>query len=327
MKLYKKTSVRLHMVSTELKEKLEKQQYGIAGEHSAVKICTWTKKSLRGEGVCYKEAFYGISSHRCAQISPTVGFCQNNCIFCWRELELGEGTGMVQPSKTVKQIDDPETIIKESLKQHRKLLTGFGGNEKVDMKKYKEAQEPNQWAISLTGEPTLYPRLNELIKILKDRGNSVFVVSNGLLPDIIKNIEMPSQLYLSLDAPNKDLWKKIDVSLVKDGWERLNESLRALKELNKKGKTAVRITLIKEMNMVHPEQYAALLDMAESTYVEVKAYMFVGSSRQRLSMKNMPMHDEVKAFAEDICQHSSLYEVSDDKEESRVVLLTKTKKK
>jgi tRNA wybutosine-synthesizing protein 1 len=327
MKLYKKTSVRLHMVSTELKEKLEKQQYGIAGEHSAVKICTWTKKSLRGEGVCYKEAFYGISSHRCAQISPTVGFCQNNCIFCWRELELGEGTGMVQPSKTVKQIDDPETIIKESLKQHRKLLTGFGGNEKVDMKKYKEAQEPNQWAISLTGEPTLYPRLNELIKILKDRGNSVFVVSNGLLPDIIKNIEMPSQLYLSLDAPNKDLWKKIDVSLVKDGWERLNESLRVLKELNKKGKTAVRITLIKEMNMVHPEQYAALLDMAESTYVEVKAYMFVGSSRQRLSMKNMPMHDEVKAFAEDICQYSSLYEVSDDKEESRVVLLTKTKKK
>lgn len=314
------------MVSPELQKKLEKQHYGIAGEHSAVKICTWTKKSLRGEGVCYKEAFYGISSHRCAQISPTVGFCQNNCIFCWRELDLSEGSGMIKPSKTIKKIDDPETIIKESLKQHRKLLTGFGGNEKVNMQKFKESQKPNQWAISLTGEPTLYPYLNELIALLKKRGDSIFVVSNGLLPETIKNIEMPTQLYISLDAPNKELWKKIDVSLVNDGWEKLMQSLSSLKNLNAKGRTAIRITLINGVNMVHPEQYAAILDMAQATYVEVKAYMFVGSSRQRLSLDHMPRHDEVKTFAEEICKHSKFYSITNEKKESRVVLLEKTKK-
>ncbi len=48
-----------------VKEKLEKQQYRIAGSHSAVKTCTWLKHSLKGEGECYKSKFYGIDSHRC----------------------------------------------------------------------------------------------------------------------------------------------------------------------------------------------------------------------------------------------------------------------
>lgn len=313
------------MVSQALKERLEKQQYGFAGEHSAVKICSWTKKSLRGEGVCYKEKFYGIACHRCAQISTTVGFCQNHCIFCWREMDLSEGNATVVPSDTVSKLDDPAEVIEQCILQQRKLLTGFGGNDKVDMKKFKEAQDPTQWAISLTGEPTLYPKLNELIKLLKERKNSVFVVSNGLESDAIKHLEAPTQLYISLDAQNKELWKKIDVSLVKDGWEELMKSLSYLKTFNEKGRTAIRITLIKEINMVEPESFAKIIDMAEPTFVEVKGYMFIGSSRQRMNIENMPRHHEVKAFAQEICKHSSIYELTNEQEQSNVVLLTKKK--
>ena len=48
------------MLPKNVKEILKKQHYEIAGknEHSAVQICRWTKKSLRDEGVCYKEKFY-----------------------------------------------------------------------------------------------------------------------------------------------------------------------------------------------------------------------------------------------------------------------------
>ncbi len=314
------------MVSQALKERLEKQQYGFTGEHSAVKICSWTKKALRGEGVCYKEKFYGIDCHRCAQISNTVGFCQNHCIFCWREMDLSEGNSTVITSDTIAKIDEPEDIIEQTIIQQRKLITGFGGNDKVDKKKFKEAQDPTQWAISLTGEPTLYPKLNKLIRLLKQRNNSVFVVSNGLESDVIKHLEAPTQLYISLDAPNKELWKKIDVSVVKDGWERLMESLSYLKNFNKKGNTAIRITLIKEKNMVEPDSYAKIIDSAQPTYVEVKGYMFVGSSRQRMTIANMPRHHEVRAFAEKICSYSKLYELVDEQEQSNVVLLTKTKK-
>ena len=117
-----KTEQKLHA-------KLENQQYGFTGKHSAVKICTWAKKSLRGEGVCYKESFYGIRSQLCCQMTPTIGYCQNKCIFCWREVDLTLGNDM----KNLKEIDEPEEIIKNSIIQQRKLISGFGGNEKVDL--------------------------------------------------------------------------------------------------------------------------------------------------------------------------------------------------
>ena len=29
--------------------------YGLAGKHSGVQMCSWTRKALRGTGVCYKQ--------------------------------------------------------------------------------------------------------------------------------------------------------------------------------------------------------------------------------------------------------------------------------
>ena len=63
--------------------------YGIA-LHAGVQICTWTKKALRKKGVCYKQKFYGIECHRCAQITPLLAWCDQNCIFCWRPSEWME---------------------------------------------------------------------------------------------------------------------------------------------------------------------------------------------------------------------------------------------
>jgi len=42
------------------------------------------------------------------------------------------------------------------------------------MKKWKEAQEPIQFAISLSGEPTLYSKIGELIEELRRRKKQVF---------------------------------------------------------------------------------------------------------------------------------------------------------
>ena len=41
-------------------------------QHSAVKTCLWLRKSLRGEGNCYKGKFYGIRAHRCVQMTPSL---------------------------------------------------------------------------------------------------------------------------------------------------------------------------------------------------------------------------------------------------------------
>lgn len=93
-----------------LRKLLEKQQYRIVGNNSAVKICTWTRKSLKDQGVCYKEKFYGIRCHRCCQMTPDVNYCQNSCVFCWRNLE-----GTEKDNKDM-IVDDPILIIEGTKK-------------------------------------------------------------------------------------------------------------------------------------------------------------------------------------------------------------------
>jgi tRNA wybutosine-synthesizing protein 1 len=72
--------------------------------------------------------------------------------------------------------------------------------------------------------------------------------------------------------------------------------------------------------MEQPEEYAKLIKKADPDFVEVKAYMCVGSSRERLTMENMPLFDEVKSFAEKIGDACGK-EIVNESEISRVVLL------
>lgn len=294
------------------KKKLQNQGYYFTGEHSASKICTWTKKSLREEGVCYKQKFYGINSHLCNQMSVTVNFCNNDCLYCWRE----------RNNSDFDVIDEPKSIIVNSITAQRKLISGFGGFDKVNKKKFKEAQNPKHYAISLTGETLTYPKLNELIKELHKKGMTTFVVTNGQLPEKLKKLEPPTQLYISISAPTKELFNKICNPMQKNGWEQLLKSLKILKKLKKKTRTAIRITVIKDLNMLHPEKYAELIKIGEPMFLEVKAYMHVGASREKLTIKNMPTHEEVKEFALKI-GNSCNYKFIDEQMESRVILLMK----
>ena len=72
--------------------------------------------------------------------------------------------------------------------------------------------------------------------------------------------------------------------------------------------------------MENPEGYAELIKKADPDFVEVKAYMFVGSSRERLTLDNMPSFDEVKDFANKIGDACGK-ELVNESEVSRVVLL------
>jgi tRNA wybutosine-synthesizing protein 1 len=54
--------------------------------------------------------------------------------------------------------------------------------------------------------------------------------------------------------------------------------------------------------------------------VEVKGYMYLGYSRNRLKRENMPEHAAVRAFAERIAAASD-YTIKDENRLSRVVVL------
>lgn len=295
-------------------EKLESSGYRFVGSHNhaAAKICHWTKQSILDKGVCYKEKFYGIESHRCLQMAPAVPNCQQKCEFCWRDLSYTQ-------TQWEGEYDDPKTIIDEAVKAQNNLLCGFFGNDKANKEKLEESKTPTNAAISLAGEPMLYPEIDELIAEFNRRNFTTFVVSNGQCVDKLKNLENePYQLYLSLDAPTKKIYNDVCQPQISEGWDNLNQSLDTLASFN--SRTCIRTTCVKGRNMTNPEKYAELIKKASSDFVEIKAYMCVGSSRHRLTPDNMPTFDEVKSFAQKIGENCGK-KIVNESEVSRVVLL------
>lgn len=295
-------------------EKLESSGYRCVGSHNhaAAKICHWTKQSILDKGVCYKEKFYGIESHRCLQMAPAVPNCQQKCEFCWRDLSYTQ-------TQWEGEYDDPKTIIDEAVKAQNNLLCGFFGNDKANKEKLEESKTPTNAAISLAGEPMLYPEIDELIAEFNRRNFTTFVVSNGQCVDKLKNLENePYQLYLSLDAPTKKIYNDVCQPQISEGWDNLNQSLDTLASFN--SRTCIRTTCVKGRNMTNPEKYAELIKKASPDFVEIKAYMCVGSSRHRLTPDNMPTFDEVKSFAQKIGENCGK-KIVNESEVSRVVLL------
>ena len=311
------------MIITEQKRKdLEKKGYRFAGSHvhAANKICHWTRKSIVDDGVCYKEQFYGIKSHRCLQMSPAIPYCQHKCLFCWRDTEI------TKTSWDTDDYDDPKTIIEDCIANQKQLLCGYFGNDNSNPQKLEECTKPNNAAMSLAGEPLLYPEINQLIHEFKRQDFTTFLVSNGENPEKIAQLteEEPTQLYLSLDAPNKEIYKKVCLPQVENGWEKLQESIELLTTLDTR--KVLRITSVKDLNMTRAEEYAKIISNSDIDYVEIKAYMFVGDSRNRLEWENMPKSVDIQEFAGKVAEHSGL-DVIDEVEKSRVLLLGDKKPK
>lgn len=300
-------------------KRLENAGYHFIGKnkHSGVKLCLYTKKALENEGVCYKQKFYGILSHRCLQWAPTIPFCTHNCIFCWRDTNITS-------NKWVGEIDDPKELVEEAIIEQRKIISGFPGTEKTDLAKWKEAQLPYSTAISLAGEPTMYPKLGELLSEFHKKGIITFVVTNGTLPEVLEKLTtLPTQLYLSLEAPNETVYKKTCIPIISDGWERLNKTIDLFPKLNTR--KVIRLTLVKNFNLGDAKGFAKMILRAKPDYVEPKAYMHVGYSVNRLKEDAMPSHDEIIEFSKELAEETG-YIFTDESKPSRVVLLSKDKK-
>jgi len=302
----------------------KKQKYQLINEHSAVKKCRWLHQSLTQNRYCYKQKFYGIQSHRCIQMTPSL-ICNMQCKFCWR---IHPNEDLKPPLNfLIQKWSDPEEIVEECIKAQKRILSGYKDQVKkgkIDGKKYFEALNPKHAAISLDGEPTLYPKLSELIQEFHKKNFTTFLVTNGTKPEVLKNLsEEPTQLYLSIYAPNKKVFMNLCKPVNINFWDKINESLELLSSF--KCPTVIRLTLVKGENMEDLDGYAKLMEKASPTYIEPKAYMFVGYSRLRLKFENMPSYEEVKAFSEKLAEKTS-YNIIDESKESRVILLSKLKK-
>jgi len=255
-------------------------------------------------------------------MTPAVFSCTMRCLFCWRA-QSGDNE-LTWEETALPFCDEPDDIVEGCVKTQTRLLSGYKANPKANKEKYEEALKPRHVAISLTGEPTLYPKLDQLIRAFHKRNFTTFLVSNGTLPEVLSKLsEEPTQLYISACAPDKKTFYETCRPQIPDAWEKLNETLALLPSF--KCPTVMRITLARHLNLKHPETYAKLVGKANPTYVEPKAYMHVGFSRLRLTYENMPLHSEIRDFSTALAEETG-YNMLDESKDSRVVLLSRLEK-
>ncbi|XP_013376023.1 PREDICTED: S-adenosyl-L-methionine-dependent tRNA 4-demethylwyosine synthase isoform X2 [Chinchilla lanigera] len=324
------------MITPALRDALTKQGYQLIGSHSGVKLCRWTKdcgdhkldevhayktinkpgvvvSMLRGRGGCYKHTFYGIESHRCMETTPSLA-CANKCVFCWRHHTNPVGTEWRW------KMDQPEMILKEAVENHQNMIKQFKGVPGVKAARFEEGMRVKHCALSLVGEPIMYPQINRFLQLLHHRGISSFLVTNAQFPEEIRNLKPVTQLYVSVDASTKDSLKKIDRPLFKDFWQRFLDSLKALAA--KRQRTVYRLTLVKSWNVDELQAYAELVSLGRPDFIEVKGVTYCGeSSASSLTMANVPWHEEVVRFVCELVDLIPDYEIACEHEHSNCLLI------
>ena len=223
-------------------------------------------------------------------------------------------------------MDEPRMIVEGALEQHYKMVKQMKGVPGVKEDRYREAFNVRHCALSLVGEPIMYPKINEYIDMLHERRISTFLVTNAQFPEKIVTLKPVTQLYLSIDAPTKESLKELDRPLFSDFWERFLACLDALAA--KRQRTVYRLTLVKGYNTSHIEKYAELVRRGRPDFIEVKGVTYCGfSGASSLTMSNVPFQYEVIEFVNKLREAlgSDDYEIACEHEHSCSILVAHRK--
>ncbi len=302
----------------------------------AVKKCRWTHNLLVEGRPCYK-GYYGIQAHRCVQSTPNM-ICNHRCVFCWRvqESDLGldsQYSHFINDSDPVetkykKYFNTPDEVIKGLLWGWKRILSGYGAQvgDPIPKERYVEAKDPKHITFSLAGEPLLYPFMPELITKFKDQGFTVFIVTNGTFPEAVQRFidegTYPTQLYVTIPAPNEQIYRKTCRPEVKNGWTRILETLDIIGDQYPE-RTVGRLTVAKGSNFVGAKGYTKLLNRMQPSFIEIKGVVHVGFAQKRIRREAMPYHAEITKFTEQLQQNlPTQYELVAEKADSLVTILS-----
>ncbi len=202
---------------------------------------------------------------------------------------------------------------------------------------FQSAREPSHAAISLAGEPTLYPHIAGLVSEFRKRSFTTFIVSNGTTPSILANLEhLPTQLYVTLPPPDETAYKRIHRPAIKNAWSLVNQTLELLPSLS--CRTCLRITLVKGLNDFTTDAmidaYVRSIEKANPDFLDIKGFSVEARAmllKKRLGMGGegntigessvfAPSHEEVLAFAKLISDRSG-FPIVESVKASRDVLL------
>ena len=188
---------------------------------------------------------------------------------------------------------------KEAHLKKIKMLRGVPG---LRAERFQEAMQIRHCALSLVGEPIFYPHINEFVRMLHSERISSFLVCNAQHPEHLEALKVVTQLYVSIDASNKESLRRVDRPLHRDFWDRFLKCLEIIRGRRFRMRTVFRLTLVKGFNIEDEvEGYANLVARGLPCFVEIKGVTYCGTSTSAgagLTMQNVPFYEEVTAFVE-----------------------------
>ncbi len=317
---------------SELKQVLQRQGYQILGKSTFVKKCYWTHQRLRANRNCYKK-YYGIQSHRCIQATASV-ICNFSCVFCWRTKhdDVGLGRNYTEELRYnsdlhVKLFDSPDEVVENLIHGWKRIISGYKADVSPEL--WEEAEDPKHVALSLNGEPMIYPFMVDLVKKLKEKGMTVFIVTNGSFPERIKEFKekdiWPTQLYVTLPPPDEEDFYRTFRPNNREQWNKIMETLDLLGAISEETRKVARLTVAKGYNLKDVEGYARLIRKMDADFVEIKGVVHVGAALNRIERSAMPTHEEVKYFSNHLADLLG-YRLVAESPDSTLVILTSGKK-
>src|SRR5437879_13364151 len=144
-----------------------------------------------------------------------------------------------------------------------------------------------------------------MIDEFKRRKMAAFLWTNGTTPAGLRRVHsegrLPTQLYVTVAAPNAESYRKLVAAKSDHEWNKLRETLALLPTLPTR--TVVRHTLVEGWNLGWEDEYADLDRLGKPMFIECKGYSFVGESRLRLQAENVPSHAYIRTFEERLADY------------------------
>lgn len=199
--------------------------------------------------------------------------------------------------------------------------------EKEIRQAHEEAYKPSHAAISLGGEPVLYPFISEFVAEFRHRHFTTFIVTNGTRSDIIKKMDtLPTQLYVSMPVDSPEEYMRICRPGHEKQWKGFLETLELLSTLS--CRTCIRITAIQSLNMERAEGFARLIEHANPDFIDLKAFTLEAASLligKRLHANSsggsfQPTFGELQAFAQRLSE-TGHFPILEQVKKSRDILL------
>jgi tRNA wybutosine-synthesizing protein 1 len=112
----------------------------------------------------------------------------------------------------------------------------------------------------------------------------------------------------------------------KDAWDRWQKSLELLSEMDTR--TVLRMTMIRNFNDLtnSVNEFADLVKRGNPHFIEIKSYMHIGMSTQRLERSDMLEMDEIRGFSDLMRNSLGTFSIMDESEISRIVVLQNLKR-